>query len=63
MARRTVELLEGEHLDISKILVNDGYVGEGYGIPAASTLEAIQLLARHEGILVDPVYSGKGLAG
>ena len=59
----TVKLLEGKPLDKSKILVDDGYVGEGYGIPAASTLEAIQLLARHEGILVDPVYSGKGLAG
>ena len=50
-------------MEIDKILVDDGYVGEGYGIPADSTLEAIQLLAHHEGMLVDPVYSGKGLAG
>ena len=63
LACTTVELLEGKQLDKNKILVDDGYVGEGYGIPADSTLEAIQLLARHEGMLVDPVYSGKGLAG
>ncbi|MEM9397774.1 MAG: pyridoxal-phosphate dependent enzyme, partial [Pseudomonadota bacterium] len=31
--------------------------------PAQSTLEAIELFARHEGILLDPVYSGKGAAG
>ena len=47
----------------SKILVDDGYVGDGYGIPAESTLEAISLLARQEGILLDPVYSAKGMAG
>ena len=63
LTRLTVELLEGAPLEKEKILVDDGYVGEGYGIPAESTLEAIQLLARHEGMLVDPVYSGKGLAG
>ncbi|ANG64658.1 D-cysteine desulfhydrase [Marinobacterium aestuarii] len=45
------------------VVANCDYVGEGYGIPAASTLEAIELFARHEGILLDPVYSGKGAAG
>ncbi|MCT7654666.1 D-cysteine desulfhydrase [Oceanimonas sp. NS1] len=45
------------------VVANCDYVGEGYGIPAPSTLEAIQLFARHEGILLDPVYSGKGAAG
>jgi L-cysteate sulfo-lyase len=49
----------GEH----HVIVDDGYVGEGYGIPAESTLEAIQLTARTEGILLDPVYSAKGMAG
>ena len=63
LAESTVNLLEGKPLDKDKILVDDGYVGEGYGIPAESTLEAIKLAARFEGILVDPVYSGKGLAG
>jgi L-cysteate sulfo-lyase len=45
------------------IVANCDYVGEGYGLPAASTLEAIQLLAKEEAILLDPVYSGKGMAG
>ena len=43
--------------------VDDGYVGEGYGVPAPSTLEAISLMAKLEGVLLDPVYSGKGFAG
>ena len=45
------------------VAANCDYVGEGYGIPAPSTLEAISMFARSEGILLDPVYSGKGGAG
>lgn len=45
------------------VVANCDYVGEGYGLPAADTIEAIQLLAKLEGILLDPVYSGKGMAG
>jgi D-cysteine desulfhydrase family pyridoxal phosphate-dependent enzyme len=45
------------------LLVEDGYVGERYGIPTPACLEAIRLLARTEGILLDPVYTGKGMAG
>ena len=48
---------------MEKVQVDDAYVGDGYGLPAASTLEAITLLARQEGILLDPVYSGKAMAG
>ena len=44
-------------------MVDDGYIGEGYGIPTDGTIEAIDLLAAHEGILLDPVYSAKGMAG
>jgi L-cysteate sulfo-lyase len=39
------------------------YVGQGYGIPRADTIEAIRMFAELEGILLDPVYSGKGAAG
>jgi D-cysteine desulfhydrase len=39
------------------------YVGEGYSRPTDSMIEAVKLLARTEAILVDPVYSGKALAG
>ncbi|MDX1605072.1 MAG: D-cysteine desulfhydrase, partial [Candidatus Competibacterales bacterium] len=45
------------------VVANSDYVGEGYGIPAPSTVEAIEMFARLEGILLDPVYSGKGAAG
>lgn len=36
-----------------------GYMGEGYGIVGDLEREAIRLLARHEGILLDPVYAGR----
>jgi L-cysteate sulfo-lyase len=45
------------------VVANTDYVGEGYGIPTPAGLEAIELFARLEGILLDPVYSGKGAAG
>ena len=45
------------------IVANCDYVGEGYGIPTRAMNEAVMLLARLEGLLFDPVYSGKGLAG
>ena len=45
------------------IVANCDYVGEGYGFPAADTVEAIRMLARTDAILLDPVYSGKGMAG
>ncbi len=47
----------------SDVVANCDYVGAGYGIPRADTLEAIRLFAQLEGILLDPVYSGKGAAG
>ena len=46
-----------------QIVANCDYVGDGYGFPAPSTIDAIRTLARLEGILLDPVYSGKGMAG
>lgn len=45
------------------IVADTDYVGDGYGIPAPSTIEAIEMFARLEGVLLDPVYSGKGGAG
>ena len=46
-----------------RVKANGDYVGAGYGIPSEGTLEAISMLAREEGILLDPVYSGKAMAG
>ena len=45
------------------IVANCDYVGDGYGIPTQAMNDAVMLLARLEGLLFDPVYSGKGLAG
>ncbi len=45
------------------VVANCDYIGQGYGIPAESTLEAIDIFAKTEAILLDPVYSGKGAAG
>ena len=52
-----------QKLDEDDILINCDYIGEGYGFPAQSTLDAIDLLAKHEAILLDPVYSAKGFDG
>ncbi len=43
--------------------VFDDYVGEGYSLPTEGMIEAVQLFARLEGILLDPVYTGKTAAG
>lgn len=45
------------------IEVYDGYVGPGYALPTPAMREAVELLARTEGILLDPVYTGKAMAG
>lgn len=45
------------------VVADTDYVGEGYGIPRADTIEAVRMFASLEGILLDPVYTGKGAAG
>ena len=60
---KTVEKLNNIDIQRDKILVDDHYIGKGYAIPTDGTLEAIDLLAKTEGILLDPVYSGKAMAG
>ncbi len=47
----------------SDVVANSDYVGEGYGVPTDAMVEAIRLTAELEAILLDPVYSGKGMAG
>ena len=63
LVKKTVDKLNIPEIPREKILVDDRYVGEGYGVPNEGTLEAINLLAQKESILLDPVYSGKGMAG
>ena len=64
LASRTLALLgvPGE-LPREAVVANSDYVGDGYGLPTESMLEALTLFARHEGILLDPVYTGKAMAG
>lgn len=52
-----------EELPADQITCFDGYVGPGYSIPTDSMTEAVKLLAQTESILLDPVYSGKAMAG
>jgi 1-aminocyclopropane-1-carboxylate deaminase len=53
----------GRALRDDEITLLPGYAGPSYGIPDDATIEAIQLAARTEGMLTDPVYEGKSLAG
>ena len=45
------------------IVADCNYIGAGYGVPTDAMNEAVLMLARYEGLLFDPVYSGKALAG
>jgi len=48
--------------DDAPIRFEEAFLGDGYGVPAATTLEALKLCARTEGLLLDPVYTGKAMA-
>ena len=63
LASATAAQLTDIPLSFDKTLIDDGYVGAGYGLPTEGTIAAINLIARKEGVLLDPVYSAKGLAG
>lgn len=63
LAQGAMELI-GASADLSRedINLDASYIGEGYGEPARGVMEAIDLMARLEGIVVDPVYSAKAVA-
>ncbi|MGA8045231.1 MAG: 1-aminocyclopropane-1-carboxylate deaminase [Dermatophilaceae bacterium] len=64
IARNTAELIElGRDLRDDEITVLEGWAGDLYGIPVDSTIEAINLTGRLEGVIIDPVYEGKSMAG
>ena len=52
-----------EPITADRIECDGDFVGAGYGVPTPGMIEAVELTARHEGILLDPVYSGKAMAG
>ena len=64
LATRTAELLGiPGAVARERVVANCDYVGEGYGLPTPGMLEAMEITARTEGIVLDPVYSGKAMAG
>jgi len=64
IARRTAELIGlGRELRDDEITVLEGWAGDLYGIPVESTLDAIRLTGRLEGMIIDTVYEGKSMAG
>jgi 1-aminocyclopropane-1-carboxylate deaminase len=64
IARRTAAAIGlGRDLREDEIILDDRYHAGVYGIPDAGTLEAMRLTARLEGMITDPVYEGKSMAG
>ena len=67
IARFAVEAarLAGREIEVrpEEALVREGFIGSGYGIPTPEGVEAIRLVARTEGVFLDPTYTGKGMAG
>lgn len=57
-----VRLGLSERLELDDLFTDQGFIGEGYGIPTAGALEAIALVARTEAILLDPCYTAKAMA-
>lgn len=64
IARNTADLIGlGRPLRDDEITVLEGWAGDRYGIPVQSTIDAIRLTAGLEGMIIDPVYEGKSMAG
>ena len=64
IARHTAELIGlGREITDEEIVVLEGWAGDLYGIPVQSTLDAIRLTGELEGMIIDPVYEGKSMAG
>jgi 1-aminocyclopropane-1-carboxylate deaminase len=63
IARNTADLIGlGRDLREEEITVLEGWAGDRYGVPVASTLDAIRLTGSLEGVILDPVYEGKSMA-
>jgi D-cysteine desulfhydrase len=64
LAKCTLALLDHDRvIDDSEVQIEGDQLGDGYGIPTDAMFEAVRLLARTEGLLIDPVYGGKAFAG
>jgi D-cysteine desulfhydrase len=63
LAHETAALLQIEAPSAKDVTALDEWVGPGYSLPSDEMVEAVRMLARLEGVLLDPVYSGKAMAG
>ncbi len=63
IVRGSAELIEAKMPDMDRLRVCDEYVGRAYAVPTPEGRDAILLAARTEGLILDPVYTGKGMAG
>lgn len=63
IAQSALSLLGADLDPTEHVHVWDEFVGEGYGLPTEASQEALQLLAQTEGMIIDPVYTAKGMAG
>lgn len=64
LAEETAEYIGASAaLSRDQVQANCDYVGDGYGLPTEGMIEAVEMTARLESVLLDPVYSGKGMAG
>lgn len=63
LAVETAKLLDVEAPKAAEVTALDEWVGPGYSLPTDEMVEAVRMLARTESILLDPVYSGKAMAG
>ena len=63
LAQSACEYINCDQPNREDVLVFDGYVGGGYGVPTEGMKETVKLMATKEGILLDPVYSGKSFDG
>lgn len=64
LANRTAKLLRlNGNIPKQSVICFDDYVGPGYSLPTAEMVQAVRLVASKEGILLDPVYTGKAMAG
>jgi L-cysteate sulfo-lyase len=64
LTQGTLQLLGHDTLPtLDEMDIDGSHRGEGYGIPTGEMVDAVRLMAAREGLLIDPVYSGKAFAG
>ena len=59
---RSLEPYTGRAVDPGEVDLDGSQIGDGYGLPTTAATEAMELLARSEGVFVDPIYTAKALA-